>query len=69
MFYVGSAKAETTIFSRLTIAELLGETKIDHFDVAFCIEQNVFGFQIPVCNSLLLVEKLEDEAYLSGVKL
>jgi len=45
----------------------LGETEIRELEVAFLINQNVFGFEITV-NNMLRVEVLEHQRHLGRVK-
>ena len=48
-----------------TVVYLLREAKIDQFEVAFSIYENVLRLHVSIRHSLLLMQKLQDQHNLS----
>jgi len=52
-----------------TVFDLLCKTKVHKLQVSFCIDQNVLGFEIAVCDTLVVVQEFEDKDDFGGVEL
>ena len=52
-----------------TVLDLLCKAKVHKLQVSFCIDQNILGFEIAVCDTLVVVQELEDEDDFGGVEL
>jgi hypothetical protein len=52
-----------------TVFDLLCKTKIHKLEMSFCVYQNVLGFEIAVCDTLVVVQEFEDEDDFGGVEL
>jgi len=57
------------LFNPPTVFHLLCESKVNQLKVPLGVDQNVLGLQIPVCNTLSLMQKLQYQDDLGGVEL
>jgi hypothetical protein len=52
-----------------TVFNLLGESEVNQLKVSLRIDQNVLWLQVPVCDTLSLMQELEYQHNFSGIKL
>lgn len=67
---ISSQFAITAIVSvKPTVLNFLCKSKVNQFQVPLGVDEYVFRLQVPICNSLFLVQEFKYENDLSGVEL
>lgn len=51
-----------------TPVQLFREAKVDEFEVALGVNEDVLGLQVSICDPLLLVQELEYQTYFGGIE-